>query len=327
MLSAGSNPKSAILGKNALYCALHNEQAYEILDAWLATDEGKNLDAEFNWYVDEYGQRYSATKYIQSELWQGQAGERNGLLDLLRKKGCIDRFFVLVGKQPEGWINPPDHIAAREASKRQAKAEQEFELELERNRNRAMLRLEEERHAVSVRQEEERHRQQMAQERAIAVERRTIMDNEHKANMDQERAMANARRTIMDKEHKADVERESAMVFARRAILDKEHKANEEQEKRMIRLRHDATERTLQLERKMHRESEQKAERQHRRQTKLIEARNESDRQKSQRRIAKMSAWQAMLASAASFSATNQRLLEGSGGVGRAWTIRGSDSD
>ena len=156
LLDSGADTNIKHQGKNALYSALHNKQPYEVLDAFLSTDQWKTLDARHNWYTDALGICYSATMYIEKGPWQGKASHRGSLLKLLRMRQSIDRYFVWEGEQPPDVRNPPEDVAEKHRAQRAVVTEHKLRMRLARRSHVQQLEFDQERHAMALAQDRQR---------------------------------------------------------------------------------------------------------------------------------------------------------------------------
>lgn len=131
--------KHSVTGKNALFLALDNPHPYAVTLALLDIVMCHDIEDEKNMVeLDDpaTGTRhsYSPTMYIMKRVYRGDEAQGRKVLQLLREKGCPDRFFAHSGPQPSDAVGMPDKIRkAEEKRKDEEERRRRKEAEVERN--------------------------------------------------------------------------------------------------------------------------------------------------------------------------------------------------
>jgi ankyrin repeat protein len=242
--------------KSTIILALDNAySALDISEALLETEIWEDLNDERHMYRDSSGLWYSPLKYVELIPSPSRASHKQDLIDLLRDKGCLPRFYSEAATQPPGAVGIPKPVARLVDRQK----EHELALKHEQERHENARSLEETSHRDALRRQKEQQNTELAAQTHAHQHHQVLEQQTHEATIRRVRDAEHMKRgekaawhtLIMEQEHDASVRRqlvkdreatsESRLVEQRKAEL--EHRAGVE--RRMLKDKEDVYERNV----------------------------------------------------------------------------------
>ncbi|PVI07225.1 hypothetical protein DM02DRAFT_609199 [Periconia macrospinosa] len=228
--------------KSCVLLALDNpHSALDVTDALLETETWQDLnDAEHMFRDPATGLWYSPFKYVELRPSPSRARSKTDLLDLLRDKACLPKYYSETENQPPGAIGMPAPIA-RLADRQK---EHELTLKLATEASEHARKLDETKHRDALRRakeakdaelaaaalsashaqalEKQRHDFEIQRVREAEGMKRAEKQTWHRLLQDQEREAAELRASVEDRK----AAHEKRLIEARKSEV--EHRANAE---------------------------------------------------------------------------------------------------
>ena len=269
LIAGGANIRLRILAENTSEKTLFHF-ALDSLDPMLILPVLLKIMWEYVneecFFYEDATYTYSLTKYVDKDLYQGPADQKESIIRSLKNKRVVDRFWAtdVDAEQPDDCCGAPEYIkneAIRQKLRRKQKAEQHQDamaaLELKRQtalRNveimeitkAAEIRAEREKAHASMQVLEERAEAQMRLDSRAETERMRLLDQRHTREAEHLRAQAaiqlSTQRALKQEGFEAERMRNALQIEhmeakirhetdGRRAILAIENQSREDQEK------------------------------------------------------------------------------------------------
>ncbi|EAT84797.2 hypothetical protein SNOG_07331 [Parastagonospora nodorum SN15] len=271
LVKHGHNPLFKVRNdKAAIILALDNAySAVDILEALLETEIWENINDDKHMYRDPNGLWYSPLSYVDLIPSPSRAQIKQDLIDLLRDKACIPRFYSETALQPPSATGIPPSI------QRLVDLQKEHDLAIrhEKERHEHIRTLEETSHRDAMRRKKEAQdlalsTQSAAHDHAQALEQAThdaALRRVHDAERMKRGEKVAWHNLIMEQEHDASVRRlamkerdagvESRAIENRKAEL--EHRAGVE--RRLLKEKEEVYERNVKRQAEVVRQADESA--------------------------------------------------------------------
>ncbi|KAF2115621.1 ankyrin repeat-containing domain protein [Lophiotrema nucula] len=273
-LDKGSNAKfKARNERSVVILALDNpHSALGVTDALLETEVWENLNDEKHMFRDEKGLWYSPIKYAELVPSHARARCKQELIELLRDKGCEEKYYSEYAEQPEGAIGMPQHI--KQLADRQKEHLLSLKLTKEANEHARML--EEAAHRDSLRRKQEKQDADMAAAAAQQAHWQNLEQQKHEFEIQRVRSAERMKRNEKVAWHNLLTTQEQDMAAQRQQIEDRKASASYANEQRLIGARKAELEHRAGVERQSLMEKEQLYERNVQRQKMITDRLDES---------------------------------------------------
>ncbi|KAJ6258604.1 hypothetical protein Dda_6651 [Drechslerella dactyloides] len=233
-------------GKNALFLALDNAHPVPISKALLDSVMWEHINDKEDVYIEadpETGTKYyfSPTMYVARGFSQGPEKDNMMLLEILRDKRCVDRYYAQEGaEQPENAEGMPKEILDAEKKRKDheeklqqkemehqikllhAKQDAQVKEEIERSKHEEKMFRDEELTQSKLDQKQMLHHQQLIQDAEKAAQKQNIMANTHHLKMQMQEQVDAAKHRTLQARAEFDAKQKERMAMLKSSAMQQE---------------------------------------------------------------------------------------------------------
>ncbi|KAJ4410529.1 hypothetical protein N0V91_002016 [Didymella pomorum] len=258
--------------KSSVLLALDNPHgALDVTEALLETEVWETINDEKHTYLAS-GLTYSPLSYVEHVPAPHRTAIKSQLIDLLRDKGCVPRFYSSTAEQPPGAVGiPPPILRLVDRQKEHTLALKFAEQAHEHSRT-----LEETSHRDILRRKQEAQDADFTAQAAAQAHWQAIEQQKHDFEVQRVQAAERMKRTEKVAWHNLTMELERDAAAARQKAEERKSSAAAIHEARMAEVRKGELEHRVSVERRMLKEKEELYERNVARQERVTKRLDES---------------------------------------------------
>jgi hypothetical protein len=264
-------------GKSILHLALDSDSSLEMTKILLQFPQIWNkINDDIFLYTDSLSVCYSPTKYVE-HFYEGSRPGRDVLINLLKTKRCVDRYFsTKLDQQPAKAIGLPPEMASFVA--RQDLVDHEHKLKLQHRRESAMLEMELSNMQHQRLLEQSAKRTIATIEESRQIESRDIESSQRKHNLaraHQQELQQDRLAAIVD-QNRIQLQNETDVATERKRIANANQHAEVDHRKTLAMIEQRSAEATTNNQLRLLKSQEDAATRQHGRSMTLMDRQDKS---------------------------------------------------